>query len=190
MKIAIDLDGTILNCDSFVFKLASLFAGRQKIRHDFSHAKISPEVRDIKPFHMFKFLDADEYYVIENSAKYINTWRKNGAEVCILSSRPNWRVLRALTQTSLKNIGLDDVSSLVIACNDKASYCLQNSVDILIDDSPSICKNASTLGINSLHYGKNSTYMQTRENDFLSWKDIDRVVSRAIEEDKEFESQI
>lgn len=186
MNIAIDLDKTIIDCDSVIFKVACLFAGKQKLKTHLRFTQIYNPHKRVKPSRLIYFLNADNHYVVEDSISYLTKWHEMGAELFVLSSRPNWKMIRNLTYENMENTGLGDIANVVINCSNKAAYCFSHNIDVLIDDSPDICKNAQLLGVKAICFNKKSNGQKnSQEGRIRHWKDLDNIICNMMQASEE-----
>ena len=151
MKIAIDLDKTLIDCDSFIYWVANKFFSKPSEKNlKFNLIFTGNEGSDglISKFlsKFSKMGKPESYFQIPNAIDVVNSWYDKGIEIYILSSRPNFSSLNyALHQYFLKmNL---KYSAMIVNCNNKASFCERFNIDLLIDNSPSICLDAMNIGV-------------------------------------------
>lgn len=120
---------------------------------------------------------ADLFEPIKDCSKYIKKLRENGNYICIISGRDNGEYSDPYNMTVkwLKKYDIEyDKLVLTNAYNyeEKANACLENNIDIMIDDSINVCMKYSKKNIKSLlfntEYNKNER-KYTRVN---NWEEI------------------
>ncbi len=120
---------------------------------------------------------ADLFEPIKDCSKYIKKLRENGNYICIISGRDNGEYSDPYNMTVkwLKKYDIEyDKLVLTNAYNyeEKANACLENNIDIMIDDSINVCMKCSEKNIKSLlfntEYNKNER-KYTRVN---NWEEI------------------
>lgn len=156
MKIAIDIDETIMNNSSLIYRLMNRLAlGSSKKKLHLK--KISPDSFDDLNVGVLnkvsKLHNVDAWVEVDNCSEIIRDWFNQGVEIILLSSRPS---TKALNKVLLKWLELKAVpySMIVLACNNKAEYCRQNQVDVLVDNSMKNCKKSREMGIFSIFLNK------------------------------------
>ena len=135
MKIAIDLDKTLIDCDSFIYWVANKFFSKPSEKNlKFNLIFTGNEGSDglISKFlsKFSKMGKPESYFQIPNAIDVVNSWYDKGIEIYILSSRPNFSSLNyALHQYFLKmNL---KYSAMIVNCNNKASFCERFNIDLL-----------------------------------------------------------
>ena len=120
--------------------------------------------------------------VLKDAERYINKLHLDGNYICIISGRDNGEYSDPYVMTknwlAKNNIHYD---KLVLTNGydkkQKASVCLKNNINIMIDDSASICDECEKNGIDVVlmdtPYNKQSTLNRVR-----NWKEIYDYVSR------------
>lgn len=161
MRIAIDLDDTTFNTLEPMIKYADIYqtelTGRP-IRKDFNKVKSRFFLKELYGWsdeEKYKFLD--EYYkkILEecsplpDSVKYINLLKSEGNEIWFVTARitsvPNCDT-EGITKTSLLNAGIK-YDKLIINTPNKVEFIKDNGIELCIDDSYEICKEANDCGI-------------------------------------------
>lgn len=117
-----------------------------------------------------------------DSIKVIRRLAEEGHEIIVLSSRPGMSPIKYLTEWSLDKHGIP-YHKLVLNCQNKADYCRERDIDVLIDDNEVTCKrvvekNPETLVINFAGERKGDEYLDyVRSN---NWRIIqDKIEDRA-----------
>lgn len=161
MRIAVDLDGTIFSCDCFLYKVAN------KINTNSKDAKLKfceidkYEERELNFISRnVKMFNHKYYQEMEDASFVMRKWNELGYEIIILSSRPEWKMLRASVLNWLDNFSVD-FTMLVVACNNKAEFCKKYNIDVLIDDKFSVCKEAKKNGVEVIWFCGDSVKNQT-----------------------------
>jgi len=155
MKIAIDIDKTIFNCSSFLYKIINTYLINQNIDKELKYKVIEEDEYD---YYINKFIklmsrmhNPGFYKVEEDAVNIMKKWIDNKHEIILLSSRPSTRSLVGALLTCLKKYDVP-FTKVVVACNNKAVYCGMDKIDVLIDDSHYICNNARKAGIDTIWY--------------------------------------
>ena len=141
MIIGIDIDGTILNSDSKIYKLLNRFShkifgtGKNK-------SKIIDTSKVYKPTKfnkIFSCLKPKNFYKIDNAIDIINKWNKDNL-IILISSRPsNMKSVVHLTTENLKDLGLKS-DLVVLGVRDKAAFCRKYDIDYFIDNNIRTCE--------------------------------------------------
>ena len=90
----------------------------------------------------------------------VNQLHNQGNEIYIITARDNEfhdnPYLQSETWLKTHNIYFDN---LIVNARDKKTVCLENSIDLLIDDSISNCLNVSSAGIQTLTIGNDKEFV-------------------------------
>ena len=159
MKIAIDIDNTILTCRSLIFKLMSVVEKKFSFKITKTPAVFRKgEARIFANQHrnlLFgKMGDIKMYDEIDGAIDVINKLYESGHSIVFLSNRPNIRFLNSVVMNWLEENKVN-YDIVVINCGDKVKFCKEHGVDLLIDDSLRNCKAASKAGIKTVLFGAN-----------------------------------
>ena len=185
MNIGIDIDNVISNFDEELYKEYKMHD--KKLRN----SGVVNQNADYIRKGMFDWTDAEEknFYInnieriaknlklISNASKYINKLRKEGNKIFIISGRNNGEYADPYNMTKEwlnKNNVVYDKLFLTNAYehHEKAEICLANNVEIMIDDSASVCAECSNVNIKVLLF---DTKYNRKEKNFKrvnSWKEV------------------
>ena len=140
MIIALDIDGTIMDSDSLVYKMLNIFPKKM-----FGINKNSSQLFDANKTYkktalnkIFRCLNPDSFYIIDNAIDVINYFAKNNV-VVLLSSRPsNLKCIKYLTSHNIHNSKIaSDV--VLLGVKNKEQFCQENKVDVFIDNNITTC---------------------------------------------------
>lgn len=118
-----------------------------------------------------------------NASEVIRKLKEEGNYICIITARnkPGFRNPYELTKKFLEdnNIIYD---KLVVGCEDKYTYCLENDIEIMIDDEPQNIDNISKIipviafneKYNEDYIGKNIIKVDTWEETYKTIKNIEK----------------
>ena len=162
MKIALDLDGTLVDWINSPVKMAAAKLGvEEPKRHDYFYRGISLKVRE----EIFKFFQDPEFMSMSNltydirDKLAIKRWKESGHTLYIITSRGKNKELITVTR-DLVNEWFPEIDHLIIAKHgvDKIRYFKVLKLDFWIDDHPDITYIAHDLGINAYlidkHYNR------------------------------------
>ena len=191
MNIGIDIDNVISNFDE-VLK-------QEFLKHDKELRNtgiINPEAHITKG--MFDWTDdelwpfylenieriAQKLDVIEGAKKYIEKLKEDGHTIVIITGRDNGEYKDPYTMTKkwLKEKGI--VYDKLIFTNGykngkqgKAEKCLENDIDVMIDDSARICRECFQKNIPTLIMDKPSNRDETEIARVHNWKEIYKFIT-------------
>ncbi len=166
--IAVDLDQTIVDNPSFMYKIMNVGISSLKfvsaIRNVFQ--KHRAEVFNFNKVYkksfmngLFGMLNPNKFSEIKDAVKYINKLHEN-YDIFLVTSRPVDREFhRYLLASNIKNLGVK-VDFVVANCADKAEVCKTLGVKFLIDNCLNYCvetnENSETQAIrfNDKHIGE------------------------------------
>lgn len=193
MKIAIDIDGTLIDCDNFLYRISNKYLSsptaksNKKLRYS-----IIENENDDKDGLISNIIDkftnmgkVSSYIGKEDSVSLVNAWHESGIIIYLLSSRPNFASLNRALREFFSKSNLQ-YSCMVVHCNNKAEFCRQFDIDLLIDNSPAICLSAENEGISTICFSKNLNKKKFQNLCFANdWCEIADIVSDIkLEKDK------
>jgi len=149
--IGIDIDDTINDLSSILVKYAIEYNQQTNIEHDIQahewefEKAFGWDSENIKEF-LEKYLYKAYIEAIpkENSVEVIKRLKEEGNKIIIITSRSDEEVKNShyYSEQWLKSYGIP-YDKLVLNSVDKAAKCIENNIDIFIDDRISHCKNVS-----------------------------------------------
>ena len=149
MRIGIDLDDTITKTDEILFKYAKIYNEEEKIlfninREEWNLTKaFGWNEENIKEF-FSKYLKSiyEEAEIKENAKERINKLKDDGNEIIIITARDtkSLKEVHEVCKDWLINNKIN-VDKIVVDGEDKAQNCLENKIDIFIDDNICNCEN-------------------------------------------------
>ncbi len=149
MRIGIDLDDTITKTDEILFKYAKIYNEEEKIlfninREEWNLTKaFGWNEENIKEF-FSKYLKSiyEEAEIKENAKERINKLKDDGNEIIIITARDtkSLKEVHKVCKDWLINNKIN-VDKIVVDGEDKAQKCLENKIDIFIDDNICNCEN-------------------------------------------------
>ena len=149
MRIGIDLDDTITKTDEILFKYAKIYNEEEKIlfninREEWNLTKaFGWNEENIKEF-FSKYLKSiyEEAEIKENAKERINKLKDDGNEIIIITARDtkSLKEVHEVCEDWLINNKIN-VDKIVVDGEDKAQKCLENKIDIFIDDNICNCEN-------------------------------------------------
>ncbi len=149
MRIGIDLDDTITKTDEILFKYAKIYNEEEKIlfninREEWNLTKaFGWNEENIKEF-FSKYLKSiyEEAEIKENAKERINKLKDDGNEIIIITARDtkSLKQVHKVCKDWLINNKIN-VDKIVVDGEDKAQKCLENKIDIFIDDNICNCEN-------------------------------------------------
>ncbi len=113
----------------------------------------------------------------KDCSKYVKELRNNGHYICIISGRDNGEYSNPYSMTTkwLKKYDIPyDKLILTNAYNhqEKADICIENNIDIMIDDSINVCVKCSENNIKSLLFNTEYNKNETRYTRVNNWEEI------------------
>ena len=149
MRIGIDLDDTITKTDEILFKYAKIYNKEEKIlfninREEWNLTKaFGWNEENIKEI-FSKYLKSiyEEAEIKENAKEKINVLKDDGNKIIIITARDtkSLKEVHEVCKDWLINNKIN-VDKIVVDGEDKAQKCLENKIDIFIDDNICNCEN-------------------------------------------------
>lgn len=191
MKIAIDIDNTLLTCKSRVYNFAcklekaSLFRsfGKVKLFQKDDHTKITTKYRRI----LGAMSDVNSLEEIDGASEVINSLSESGNEVMFLSSRPNIKFLNEVILEWLQTHKID-YDFVALNCHDKHKFCAENGVDLLIDDNFKKVCSVNSSGIETIWFNPSGQKLDKAKianpklfHEAKSWKEIEKLAREIVQ---------
>ena len=188
MRIGVDIDNVLSNFNEVLLK--------DYINHDKELRNKGIINNNVYIRKMFDWSEDEEkqYYKenierlanlfepIKECSKYIKKLRDNGNYICIISGRNNGEYSDTYNMTIdwLRKYDIQyDKLILTNAYNhqEKADFCIENNIDIMIDDSINVCIKCTENNIKSLLFNTEYNKNETRFTRVNSWEEIFNFVS-------------
>lgn len=186
MRIGIDIDDTISNTFELLVEAAleydKLFYGGKGFKNEnaFKFDEMFYWTKDMA----YRFLTERLETVmkkasIKSSVKNVVEKLKNeGNEIIIVTARSNkyYNNPYALSKKWLddNNVLYDEI---LVGCHNKGLVCLNNNIDLLIDDLPANCMSAKLYNIDTLLFDNKYNQNETRFKRVSSWDEIYNLLS-------------
>ena len=183
MRIGIDLDDTITKTDEILFKYAKIYNKEEKIlfninREEWNLTKaFGWNEENIKEF-FSKYLKSiyEEAEIKENAKERINKLKDDGNKIIIITARDtkSLKEVHEVCKDWLINNKIN-VDKIVVDGENKAQKCLENKIDIFIDDNICNCENVynnlkiPVLLMNSRY---NKDYQNPKIKRVYNWNEI------------------
>lgn len=154
MRIAIDLDKTIFECNSLAYKLANSFLQREKIKK-LKCTFLQPDFEENKGLiyklicNNIAFCNYDKFFEVGDCVEAIKRLKKDGHEIYFLSKRPDLKIFTNVIYKWFRSHHLP-IKNIVVNCNSKVSFCKVLNIDMLIDDDQQTCQVAAEHGIKAI----------------------------------------
>lgn len=148
MRIGIDLDDTITKTDEILFKYAKKYNEEEKIlfkinrgEWDWNKAFGWDEEKCETFFSRYLKKIFEEAEIKENAKEKINALKKDGNKIIIITARDtkSLKEVHKVCENWLINNKVN-VDKIVVDGEDKAQKCLENKIDIFIDDNVYNCE--------------------------------------------------
>lgn len=183
MRIGIDLDDTITKTDEILFKYAKIYNEEEKIlfninREEWNLTKaFGWNEENIKEF-FSKYLKSiyEKAEIKENAKEKINALKNDGNKIIIITARDtkSLKEVHEVCKNWLINNKIN-VDKIVVDGENKAQKCLENKIDIFIDDNICNCENVynnlkiPVLLMNSRY---NKDYQNPKIKRVYNWNEI------------------
>lgn len=183
MRIGIDLDDTITKTDEILFKYAKIYNEEEKIlfninREEWNLTKaFGWNEENIKGF-FSKYLKSiyEKAEIKENAKEKINALKNDGNKIIIITARDtkSLKEVHEVCKDWLINNKIN-VDKIVVDGGNKAQKCLENKIDIFIDDNICNCENVynnlkiPVLLMNSRY---NKDYQNPKIKRVYNWNEI------------------
>ncbi|MBO5478844.1 MAG: hypothetical protein J6A04_03935 [Clostridia bacterium] len=186
MKIGIDIDGVIYNTENAFRYKAELYDLLElhkngtvnnefwaQSRYDWT----DEQQKELKRKYFVKL--SKEANLMPGAKEVINLLKKDAHEVVIVTARGGeMKEMRSVMEKKLQEENLTFLK-YYWAVEDKAEICKKESIDVMIDDSPIICKVLAKNKIKTLYF-RDVNREKLEENEYLkevnNWGEIYRYI--------------
>lgn len=180
MNIGIDIDDTINNLHDILVEKGRRFNEKENIKYEIKEDEWHWDKAfgwDDKTAK--KFLDEnikDAYLnagIKENAAEVINKLQTEGNKVVIITSRgaehlPNaYEISEAWLKA--KHVNFD---KLIIGSIDKGDACIENEIDVFIDDHVTFCEGVSKTNTKVLMFNSPYNQKETKYKRVYTWDEV------------------
>lgn len=179
MKIGIDIDDTLTNTKE-VQKEKWLIFIKEHPNKNYTK-KLPSNINGFEDKYIQLFWDTYREDLSfscsfkKNTSLILNKLKKKHT-LCIITSRPNEKYKnlkpRLKEWFKLNNIPIDEIYTDI---RDKATFCKNNHIDLLIDDDLKHCNEANKLNIKTILFNKNSKYQGYQTT---SWLKVYEIVNK------------
>lgn len=181
MKIMIDLDRVVFDCPSISYFLGNLLFAKNNTNRTLKfHLVDTKKAKQAKNNLFFlRSTHVKNFNQINNSVEILKKWNMQGFDIYFVSTRPK---LKSLQKVVVEWFEKNDINynSLIFACTNKAKYCKDKKIDVMIDDTYENCLNAAYKGIIPLwlrtDYNKNHLYDPELVFSVQNWNEIDNYI--------------
>ncbi len=155
MRIGIDIDDVVTNTSEIIEEFIKADSNSQKLqKHIKSIMKGNPSDSEVVLFCKRIYLEAfKKAKPKDNVSKVIKNLLNKGYEIFFITARGEnlefFRGSEKVTEEFLERNGIE-YTKILFNATDKAKLCLDNKVDLMIDDSVEHCEDARMVGIKSI----------------------------------------
>lgn len=181
MKIAIDIDKTLVDCTSVLYEIINALFSNQDDNKKLKYTNIekNPIINSKIVKRLNRMYNPKYYSMCDNASEIVNKLYDEGHNIIFLSSRPGGKTLASTLLICINKFDFK-YSEIVVSCNNKIRYCKEKDIDLLIDNSYVTCLNSSKKGVLTICYLKNSKNIDIEKNDNLyickNWNEIGKKV--------------
>ena len=179
MRIGIDIDDTITNTQAKIDEIA-LRDGikiHDRTKHWFYDRYNTTSEEDDLFFrkHIVEIMSSAS--IKEDASEYISKLKDDGHQIYIVTARSDYYD-STIPDVTIKYLEKNNIKydEIILACRDKSLVCLENKIDILVDDSVENITNVEEVGIKTITIDNeyNKEIKTTRAN---NWKEVYEIIS-------------
>lgn len=181
MNIGLDIDDTMTNSSELMIRYAQTYFNTtdKALINKLLHTKMSNE--EVSGFYN-KYLPEmmEKYELKENVKEVIDSLRTKGHKIIIITARGRTikKGLVEITKKYLKKHKIE-VDDMIFREVDKASVCLENNIDIMIDDSVAILEKVKESGIKPLLFSSiNNQNISTTIDRVTNWLELEAYIDK------------
>ena len=155
MKIGIDIDDVITNTSEKIEEYVLNDNNREKLQEHMKEImKGTPSDPEVIKFCMDNYLRVFQKVKSKNNAsKVIHNLFDQGNEIYLITARgDNFEFFKGSEEVTKRFLEDNNIKYTKIIFNaiDKAKVCLDNKIDIMVDDSVEHCEDVNNVGIKSI----------------------------------------
>lgn len=115
----------------------------------------------------------------KNAAEIINKLHKEGHRIVIITSRSNehcenpYKISEDWLKS--KNVSFD---KLIVNSNDKAKVCIENNIDVFIDDHVDFCEGVSKTKTKVLMFNSPYNQNETKYKRVMNWDEVYNIIEK------------
>lgn len=139
IKIGIDLDKTLFDCNSIVYHFFNKFNFNKEgsLKHHEINQKAIYKCSLLNK--VCRFFNPKNYFTFPDACEVLQQLSDSGFEVYLVSNRPNIRPIISMTMQTLRDAGIK-YDKLILGCNNKAEFAKAENLSYFIDNNEDICK--------------------------------------------------
>ena len=173
MRIGIDMDNTICNTDELLEKYQNIFLKEEDISKEYLWND-----NDYKLKFLNKYLETiyKEVSIKEDAKEVINNLSKNN-KIYIITARSNNFIsnMTNFIDNYFKEHQIH-IDKIIIQAKDKVDACLDNSIDIMIEDSLYNYNKLLDNDINTILFDDKHKNINIKDR-VVSWKEIEKIIN-------------
>ena len=182
MRIGIDIDDVITDTSSLVIEYINKYDDSGKL-----HECIEDVMRGDNPTPLIKsFYQKHSGNIFKNvklkdaADKTIHLWLEKGYEIFLITTRGenNFKNSEQITLDYLKENNIK-YTKILFNCYDKANACIENHIDVMIDDSVKYCEEVKNKRIPSILFtSKVNKSISTNITRVNNWEELKLKISK------------
>lgn len=182
MKIGLDIDDTITDTTELMIEYAKEYFKTDDIefiKSILSAPKIECELLEFFDKYLVEMMS--KYKLKSNAKEVIERLRQSGNKIIIITARgATIKNVIDVTLEYFKTHGIE-VDDIVFRLRDKSKYCVENNIDLLVDDSISVLEKVQQLGIKTLLFNsiKNKD-IDTSLDRVNSWLEVEKYINQLM----------
>ena len=160
MRIGIDIDDVITNSSETIEEYVMKDSNSEKLqKHMKEIMKGNPSDPDVISFCMKIYLEAFQKVTLKDNAKrVIQNLLDNGNEIYLITARgENLEFFKGSEEITKKFLEDNNIkyNKIIFNAVNKAQLCVDNQIDLMIDDSIEHCEDIKNIGIKSIVFTSN-----------------------------------
>ena len=185
MRIGVDIDGVLTDMERFITDYGTKFCYENKLEYKIDISKYDDKIMGFRENNDFKFWNtyllnyAKSYPTRDFSKEVIKKLREDNHEIYIITSRDEYG-LPEEAQGTMKQIVIKwlkdkeiEYDKLIFTNKRKLSYCVENKVDVMIEDAPeNILEISSKIPVFCFDCPYNSMINGNNITRVYSWYDV------------------
>lgn len=186
MKIGVDIDDTLINTkEQQIIYWSKYITENPKTGYN---KELPKTINDFEDDYVQTFWDTYRNELSfrptfkKGASKILNKLKEEGHTICIITSRPKEKYdnLHKLLQEWFQknNIPIDYIYTNI---RKKGTFCKENKIDILIDDSILHCESCNSFNIHSILFGDTNEYNGLKTT---NWNEIYTIIHNLQQNDK------
>lgn len=172
MRIGIDIDNTLLDSDNFINQMIKKINSNSTDHFDSSMELTANDIEIYQPYLIDIVRNIPAF---ANAKEVLDFFHEMGITIVIITARDNTYSSQMEEETvkRLQNLGLY-YDKIIFDQDDKSRACLDEKIDLFIDDTETVLDGVAAVGVKTLRYSQKP--IESNHEVVHSWLEVKEYV--------------